>query len=243
MSRFHDAKQTLSRLLPDPGNTQWQSAVEGMPLKTAINALFSFLPRGGLIMFRAAALLGRATAALATENSEQGRIVMRRFIWHMNEESGNLGWGVPEAFAEALAQSPLLAAEYGRVFASYAHDSGREDNFCDFGPLRGAVYRGIGRLAPENPDLAAEGIEGLVAGLADCHVPARGLAAWALGCFGQSPTGRRLLEPRRAAIREGLNALLDAPGEVELFSGGEYLTESVRAVAAQAIARVFGDGK
>ena len=54
----------------------------------------------------------------------------------MSEESGNIGWGIPEAFAECLAASPELAKTYHKILISYIVDLGFDDNYCDNDQLR-----------------------------------------------------------------------------------------------------------
>lgn len=108
-----------------------------------INALFACLPQGDRITKRAAFILGNTIAKVYTHNREQAQICIRRFMWHMNEESGNIGWGIPQAFAQSLAHSAELAKLYHNVLISYVYDRQGDSNFCDYAPLRYACYEGI----------------------------------------------------------------------------------------------------
>ncbi len=84
-------------------------------------------------------------AEIAEAEPERARIIIRRLMWMLNEESGSMPWGVPEGFAEALLNSPLLRNEYRWIFVSYLwEDSG---NFLEFAPAQRGVVWGIGRLA------------------------------------------------------------------------------------------------
>jgi len=56
-----------------------------------------------------------------------------------------MAWGVPEGFAEALYNSPLLREEYRWIFVSYIWKE--EGNFLEFPPAQRGVVWGIGRLA------------------------------------------------------------------------------------------------
>ena len=68
---------------------------------------------------------------------------LRRLIWSLNDESGGIGWGNPEAMGEILARQPALAREYAAILISYVRPG---ENFLQFGPLqRGALW---GRGAP-----------------------------------------------------------------------------------------------
>jgi hypothetical protein len=135
-------------------------------------------------------MLGACIAAIAEQALEEARGIMRRFMWQMNEESGNLGWGVPESRAETLARSDPLAGEFSRVLFSYILDTGREDHFVDHAPLRRSCYWAVGRVIRARPELAASALPLLRAGLGDGDAPCRGMAAWAIAQAGSEPVCR-----------------------------------------------------
>ncbi len=184
MPRFRSLKTHLRALL---ASAEWEEHLDdivALPGKGAVGPLLSCLLLGGEAKWRAVVALGRVVARIADANMEDARIIMRRLMWHMNEESGNIGWGIPEAFGEILACHPRLADEYHRILVSYVRETGKDDNYCDHAPLRRGVYWAIGRLAQERPCLpgfAETAVPALLAGLADCDLPARGTAAWSLG--------------------------------------------------------------
>ena len=158
----------------------WRVRLEALTARTPgafVGPLLSCLARGGTLAGRAAVALGVCVAAIAEETPEDGRVIMRRFLWHMNEESGNLGWGIPESMAETLARSELLAKEFARVLLSYIRDTGREDNFVDHAPLRRSCYWAVGRLLQARPEFSAGALPLLLAGLRDEDIPCRGMAA------------------------------------------------------------------
>lgn len=158
------------------------SKISSMGMK-AIPPLFSFLLLKPELSHRAAKVLGETTAKIFNENPEMGKNIIRRYMWHMNEDSGNIGWGVPEAFAETLAVSPELAKEYAHILVSYIMDLGHADNYCDHAPLRRSCYWAVGRLAEVQPDLIKKSRQWLVKGLDDEDEICRGMAAWALSKF------------------------------------------------------------
>jgi len=98
-----------------------------------------------VVRWKAIYAFGKVVAEIAEVEPERARIVIRRLMWMLNEESGSMPWGVPEGFAEALYNSPLLRNEYRWIFVSYIwEDSG---NFLEFPPAQRGVVWGIGRLA------------------------------------------------------------------------------------------------
>lgn len=148
---------------------------------SSVSPLFAFLPGETLLAHRAAYALGQTLAKLAETEPERARIAVRRFMWHMSEESGNIGWGIPYAFSEALSASPLLAKEYRNILISYIIDLGFDDNYCDNDLLRRQCYWAIGNFASHRPDLAEKARPWLLKGLQDRDKICQGMAAWALG--------------------------------------------------------------
>lgn len=181
MARFRSMKTRLRCLLQADEWQQNLGEIVSIPPRESTGALFSVLLFGGEMKWRAVTALGLVVAELANNDMEQARIIMRRFLWHMNEESGNVGWGIAESMAEVMANSDKLAAEYNRMLHSYIRETGDDDNFLDHPPLRCGVYWGIGRLAQARPDLMRRALPSLIFGLDDEDRQGRGVAAWALG--------------------------------------------------------------
>ncbi|SBW03696.1 PBS lyase HEAT-like repeat family protein [uncultured delta proteobacterium] len=255
MTRFKKMKQRLEALLLPPA---WPEDAKSIPEDAAavtgmeaVSPLLALLPRGGLLKWRAVILLGRVTAALAAGSSqdsphnsmpgsmEDARTVMRRCMWHLNEDSGNMGWGIAEAMGEIAAKSPLLAREYGRVILSYARDTGFADNFIDHAALRRGAYWAIGRFAPRYPAYRGEAAELLLAGLRDEDGQSRGIAAWGLGnlaAAGSFPD---------AGAREKVKAALAGVGNqdpCEVLEGLHCRVEPAVSFARQALNRLEDRG-
>ena len=202
MARFRRLKDTVLRLL---GDEAWQERIDrdmaAMDAQELVGPLFSMLlnPEEN-IRWRAVVALGATVARLADKDMERARVVMRRFLWHMNEESGNVGWGIPESMGEAMARHPRLAEEYHKNLASYVQcpDCIGDDNFMDHPPLRQATYWGLARLAQDRPELARHGVAELAAALdGEEDSVSVGLACWALGLLGEKSVVPRLKELAR----------------------------------------------
>ncbi len=187
MPIFHTTKQKLKLFLE---SDDWQAEMRKLELepsaklatiKEIVAPLSIFLPKGGEVHWRAASTLGLAVARLAEHDRETARDVMRRLMWKMNEDSGNIGWGVPEGMAEILARSETLSREYAKILISYIIDTGKADNYIDHAPLRRSAYWAAGRLAAARPDWIPAAFPHLLAGLADEDQAGRGVAAWAVG--------------------------------------------------------------
>lgn len=180
MASFVKTKKTFTDYLK---RDNWQDYLPEIIAggNSSVSPLFALLPGEHLLSHRAAYALGHTLAHLAETDIERARIAIRRFMWHMNEESGNIGWGIPDAFSESLAASPLLAKEYRNILISYIIDLGYDDNYCDNDTLRRSCYWAIGNFAARRPELAEKARPWLVKGLSDRDNICKGMAAWALG--------------------------------------------------------------
>ena len=101
---------------------------------------------------QAALVFGRVVARLAARDMEAARVVMRRLLWSLNDESGGIGWGAPEAMAAIIAESQPLADEYLHMLVSYLKEDGDElcqdGNFLELPALQRGLLWGIGHAAP-----------------------------------------------------------------------------------------------
>lgn len=135
----------------------WENEMESLlsySPRRLISPLFSLLlSRDFSIKWHAVSAFGRVVSQLADSDLERARIVIRRFMWTLTDESGGIGWGSPEAMAEILACHRKLAEEYHRIALSYILELDGPDNFLEYGPLREGAYWGAARLAQAWKDL------------------------------------------------------------------------------------------
>lgn len=102
---------------------------------------------------------GKSVALLAEEDLEKAKIIIRRLMWMLNEESGGMAWGVGEAFAEALYHSLPLKIHYLQIFLSYIWPEG---NYLEFPPAQRGVLWGIGRLSQKYKEDLAKNVRPLL---------------------------------------------------------------------------------
>ena len=228
MSRMRLAKESVARLLASPSWRERMDEITAMEI-TGINALFAFLPKCTQTMHRAAACLGMSVAGLAERSPEDARNIIRRLMLHMNEDSGNIGWGIPEAFGEILAASESLAKQYKNILISYIMDLPGADNYCDNATLRRSCYWAIGRLAEARPGLVSKARPWIGNGLKDQDVICRGMAAWALTQI----VPDMLDAPALRGIAEAGHSELCV-----LFDGRDVFEKSVSALALEALERI-----
>lgn len=238
MSKFRKLKAELAERLAGDG---WEPCLEEIGRapgpREYIGPLTALLPRAGLLRWRAVLGLGAAVPALALLRMEEARTVMRRFMWHLNEESGNLGWGIPESLGEILSRSEALAAEFNRILFSYVLDSGREDNYIDYAPLLRGCFWGAGRLARARPDLGRSALGGFVDGLGHEDGLVRAQAALALlKLLEAAPELARCPEPALLAKAVAYLRRLESDGmECEDFDGVRILYPAAGQLAGRAL--------
>ena len=179
-------------------------ALVGLPAGDVVHALFSAICRENpVVRWHAVTCLGDAVARIAADDLEAARIILRRFLWSLNDESGGIGWGSPEAMAECLCRDERLAGEYAHMLVSYMREDGEElcqdGNFIEHPLLQRGVVWGIGRLAGCRRELLQQLGAGRDLGrYLEAEDPElRGLAALAAGRLREA-TLRPLLQGLRA---------------------------------------------
>lgn len=157
-------RQLMAILESADWESEWVELAAGIPAQNLISPLFSALfSIQETIHWRAVTCMGDAVLSLAHSRLEPARVVMRRLMWSLNDESGGIGWGAPEAMGEIMANVPKLANEFHPVLMHYIFDrDGKPDSFLEHMPLRRGAFWGIGRLLQQRPDLAPKALPLLV---------------------------------------------------------------------------------
>lgn len=197
--------------------------LRGLPGRRVINPLFSFLCHTEQkIKWRAVTAMGVVAANLAEKDMEPGRVIMRRLMWMLNDESGGIGWGAPEAMAEIMACHEGLAGEYVHILISYMRE---EASFLEYELLQRGLVWGVGRLSQARSALMRAKGAGQYLGpyLESGDATVRGLAAWAMG----------LLCAEGAHTR--LEALLSDNTEIQFYLNRRLIVRRVNDLAEEAL--------
>ena len=216
-------KREVIELLGSQDLDQALDALCQMPARQVINPLLSLLPSTDPVKWAAVTAMGAVVARLADREMESARVVMRRLMWQLNEESGGIGWGCPETMGEIMACHTGLATEYVHVLISYARKDGV---FLDYEPLQRGVVWGLGRLGHERPHLLGDAIPHLVTFLEAEDATLRGLAAWAIGMIGAHEA------------RSRITPLLRDDKEVEVYMDRKLRVCRVRDLAEEALGKL-----
>lgn len=166
-----------------------------IPGRQAVGPLFSFFYSvEDPIRWRAISAMGAVVGRMAEDAMEPARVVMRRLMWNLNDESGGIGWGSPEAMGEITARHGGLAAEFNRILISYIDPAG---NYLEHERLQRGALWGVGRLAHARPQLATSAAVHLRP-FVDAPDPyLRGTAIWAAGPILDDTLRRRIAGHRK----------------------------------------------
>ena len=168
------------------------SEIRGVPGRQVVNHLFSCLYHTDeLIKWRAVTAMGDVVSSIADADIESARVVMRRLMWNLNDESGGIGWGSPEAMGEIIARNMRLGEEYSRILISYINKDG---NYLENEVLQQGVIWGIGRIAGLKPHLMRDSFVFLIPCLESGDATLRGLSVWAIGAI-DAVRARSVLSP------------------------------------------------
>jgi hypothetical protein len=202
-------KKKILDILSHPNFKKDMMKISGFTARAVVNPLISFFYNtDDLIKWRAVTAMGLVVSNLADNDPESARVVMRRLIWNLNDESGGIGWGSPEAMGEIMARHEGLAKEYHKILLSYIKP---DENYLEHALLQRGVLWGIGRLAHARPHLVMD-ISHFLCPYMESPDPAlRGLAAWIAGLFDYEMTNRLLkrLENDQATLQFYLDGTLE----------------------------------
>lgn len=188
-------------LLQTEGEECLRDRLSRIPSQAATRALLSFLSSADdTLRSRSAQALGLMVAERARSDLNGAREIVRRLMWSLNDESGGIGWGAPEAMAQILARSDCLCEEFAPVFVSYLREDG---NFLGDSPLEPCVLAAAAILAETRRDVlqSFEADRFLAPFLRSPQEPTRKLAARVLASLRGEPQGTACLAQTQSACR------------------------------------------
>ncbi len=142
-------KQQVTEILGESNLTGALNRLKEIPDAQLIGHLFShFYHMDERIKLRSTTAMGELALRISGNSMEKARIILRRIMWNLNDESGGIGWGSPEAMGEILSKSPELAGEFKSVMFSYLDTGG---NHIEHEILQRGVIWGIGTYLEAAP--------------------------------------------------------------------------------------------
>ncbi|MEW6614960.1 MAG: DVU0298 family protein [Thermodesulfobacteriota bacterium] len=219
-------KHRVLSLLKLPDFDKALDKLSKLPPRKVINTLIASLCTDDEEMkWKAVSAIGFIVSNVAANDMEAARTVMRRLMWNLNDESGGIGWGAPEAMGEIMACHEGLAEEFAHILISYIREDG---NYIEYQPLQRGVVWGLARLAQVRPRILRDKDTArfLHTYLGSSDPTIRALAAWAIGLLGVGGS------------RSRLEALLTDDTEVQLYMDRKLVVRRVSEIDTEALASI-----
>jgi len=222
---FRDLKSKVLELIRSDNFDRRLNEFCKLRARQVINPLFSFLcSTDEQMKWRAVIAMGAVVANLADEDMESARVIMRRLMWQLNDESGGIGWGCPEAMGEIMACHEGLAKEYAHILISYTRPEG---NYLEHEVLQRGLLWAIGRLSQVRPELVKDAVQYIIPYLKSPDANVRGLAVLIMG----------LLEVKEA--RPFLEKLTDDKAELKTYIDHRFIKNQVKELAEEALKKLL----
>ncbi|WP_421904057.1 DVU0298 family protein [Maridesulfovibrio sp.] len=221
-------KEVMGVLADENWENRFEQLMDKYSMQDLVSPLFASLCATTIIVrWHGVTCFGKVISRMVEEDAPKARIVMRRIMWMLNEESGGCAWGVPEAMGEIAAVNDQMAAEYGKILLSYSHeDEEGPENYLEFPTLlRGAVW-GVARMAQTRQKIAAQATDDLIRFLSYPDPVIQGTACWALGGL-KSPESVKKLE-----------ALTDNDTVIDIYKDSSLQSVTVGRLAQEALERI-----
>ena len=221
-----EIKKRIYDLLKSPNLDSALDEISLLPRRQVISPLFSFLyDKDQNVKWVAVKAMGMVVVELANEDMESARVIMRRLMWNLNDESGGIGWGSPEAMGEILACHPGLAKEYAHILISYTREDG---NYLEHALLQRGLIWAIGRLAQVRPHILQNAVQHLLPYLESTDATVRGLAARVMG----------LLAAQEAVSK--LRGLKNDESQIQIYTDQGLVNQRVMDMAEEALDIIQG---
>jgi hypothetical protein len=115
-------------------------------------------------------------------SDDRARELLRRLFWSLNDESGTVPFGVPEAIGEVLAVRTELQPEFLPLLCSLTHHPERVQT----GRIERGIFWALGRLGQASARCSPEAVKSVMWAAHEHSDPeSRRIAAWALSQFGE----------------------------------------------------------
>ncbi|MBF0101101.1 MAG: hypothetical protein HQK77_09365 [Desulfobacterales bacterium] len=214
-------KREVERILLDGDMDNALQQLLQFPPRQIINPLLSLLyDMNEVLKWRSVSAIGKVVSHLALENIEACRNIMRRLIWNLNDESGGIGWGSPEAMGEIMANHPILANEYSRILMSYIDPNG---NFLEHPMLQKGVLWALLRLSLANIDCVSSAVPFIKPYLLSDDAWSIGVAAWFCG------------NVKAFAVKPLLESLLNDSQTITIYQQGNFITTTIHQLSLKSI--------
>jgi len=231
MGDFRRLKTHVLAILKAPDWEQGLESLLDIPPRKIIGPLFSLLLHPPEIKWHAVTAFGVVVPRMAEQDISDALTVMRRFLWNMQRNSSNSGWGIPESMGEVMAQNERLAKRFHKQLISYIQDPdcfGAGNNYIEHPQLRQMAYWGLARLSQARPHFTAKAVPDLLQALPGETDASKGLICWTLGSL------------RARQAQSVLEELVDCTSKIELYRDRRLAGVALGVLAQEALQAIEG---
>jgi HEAT repeat protein len=165
------------------------------------------------IAWRAMEAAGLLSKEIAASDTETVRNIVGRLLWMIRDESGGIGWSVPETLGEIVRNNPVLCADIAPIIASFHEEK----------MLTSGVLRAMGRIGKINNDTVGYAIPIIITYINSENTYLRGHAAYALGEMGAIGTVSKL------------ESMVNDDQRINFYEDGELREKTIGEIASQAL--------
>lgn len=168
------------------------------------------------ISWRAIEAIGILTKEIAKDDPDTVRNIAGRLLWMIRDESGGIGWSVPEILGEIVFNNPVLCADLAPIIVSFHEEK----------MLTAGVLWAIGRMGKINKEMAEYAVPVALSYLNNEDHALRGYAAMALAGL------------KAAEAADEIEKLKNDDGLLDIYRDGELHEKTVGEVAADALLKI-----
>ncbi|UCH80607.1 MAG: hypothetical protein JSW20_12835 [Nitrospiraceae bacterium] len=205
-------KKKITALLENR-DFQGISSLPASPYKI-VNSLISLTyDKKSTVAWRAMEAVGLFTGSMAKQDTEFVRNIVGRLLWMIRDESGGIGWSVPEMLGEIVRNNPVICSDIALVLISFYEEL----------MLATGVLWAAGSMGRVNEETAAYAVPLLRPFLNSSEAIQRGYAARALGALGAS------------RYKTDIEGLIKDDNLIPVYHDGEIHEKTVGDMAAEAL--------
>lgn len=169
------------------------------------------------ISWRAMEAIGLLTGRLSESDPDAVRNIVGRLLWMIRDESGGIGWSVPEILGEIVKNSPVLCEDIAPIIASFHEEK----------MLTSGVLWAMARIGRINEDTVRYAAPLFLPYLDAPDHTVRGYAAYALG------------ELRSPEASDRIKELKNDGNTVDFYEDGELKELTVGDIASSSIDKII----
>ena len=192
------------------------SRLKASPFKIINNLVSLSYDKKSSIAWRAIETVGLFTGEMAKEDSEFVRNIVGRLLWMIRDESGGIGWSVPEMLGEIVKNNPVLCADIAPIIVSFYEEL----------MLATGVLWAVGNMGELNKETIEDSVPLIRPFLKSSESIQRGYAARALGVLGATDT------------KQDIKGLVNDSNLIPVYNDGDIQEKTVGDIATEALSKL-----